>query len=68
MIRYRLRLLGIPILSFEIDGDELVYEEDGPAAEIGSGSAHNFERDGTPLDPTDKYREEWDGFGFGGST
>jgi hypothetical protein len=44
------------------------YEETEEAPTVGGGSAHNFERDGSPLSPESRYEWEWEdrrGFGFG---
>lgn len=51
--------LGNLVIQTEDDEDE----EEEPTGKIGGGSGHNFERDTTPLDPTDHFGE-WE-FGFG---
>jgi hypothetical protein len=72
MIRFVVRVLGVPVLS--IDASRYDYEtvsddevdEDGGGA--GGGSAHNFERDTSPLSPTAHHEWQWDErkhFGFG---
>ena len=66
MVRYTLRLFGIPILSLETVHFELV-EDESDTAVIGGGSAHNFERDANPLNPNERYDWEWEDkrkFGF----
>ena len=58
------RVFGIPVLTVDVVGGA---EEDSEAT-IGGGSAHNFERDGSPLSPESRYEWEWEdrrGFGFG---
>lgn len=63
VVRYTLRVFGIPVLSLDVDGISYVTEDD---CRIEGGSAHNFERDVNPVTPEDRYSwEEWDGFGFG---
>ena len=62
-MRIRLTVLGIELwcLEFSLIGDETEVEEDEEVAVLGGGSAHNFERDTTPLDPADHYGEwEWE--------
>ncbi len=53
-MRFRWTLFGKEITTLEW-GDEILCELD----EITGGSCHDFERDGEPLDPQDRYR-----FGF----
>lgn len=66
MIRYTLRVFGVPVLSLETASYDLPEEED--ASHIEGGSAHNFERDFDPLSPTSHHEWEWEdrkkGFGF----
>ena len=66
MIRYTLRVFGIPVLSLDTQQFETVDEEDPPYIE--GGSAHNFERDPYPLSPTSHHEWEWEDkrkeFGF----
>lgn len=60
---FRWALFGREIASLEFgDVDYPVEEPDGG---ITSGQSHNFERDGNPADPDDRYRWE-DRFGFHG--
>jgi hypothetical protein len=67
LMRYVLRLFGVPVVSLTVE--QLVeYEETEEAPTVGGGSAHNFERDGSPLSPESRYEWEWEdrrGFGFG---
>lgn len=63
MVRYTLRVLGIPVLSLDTTRYEFVSEED--EARIEGGSAHNFERDVNPVSPEDRYNWEWEDRGFG---
>lgn len=59
-----LRVFGLPVLSLDVFGLEYVDEE----ADAGGGSTHNFERDFSPLSPTEHHEWEWDDrrrFGFG---
>jgi len=66
VIRYVLRVLGVPVLSL----DTIHYEfekDDKEAAVFGGGSSHNFERDFDPLSPTAHHEWEWEDkgrFGF----
>lgn len=65
MIRYTLKLFGFPILS--VDAEEFEVEGED-AAQILGGASHDFERDATPLSPTDHLEWEWEDrkrFGFG---
>lgn len=66
MVRYTLRVFGIPVLSLDTQLFEYIDEEE--SAHIEGGSAHNFERDFNPLSPTSHHEWEWDdkkkGFGF----
>lgn len=65
MLRYTLRVFGIPVLSLDLARYEVVEEVESP--EILGGSAHNFERDCEPLSPTSQHEWEWEdrkGFGF----
>lgn len=68
MVRYTLRVFGIPVLSLDTTRFEMV--EDGDESHIEAGSAHNFERDFDPLSPTSHHEWEWEdkhkGFGFYG--
>jgi len=66
MVRYTLRVLGFAVLSLDKTEYELV-EDESDAAHIEGGSAHNFERDFSPLSPTSHHEWEWEdrkGFGF----
>lgn len=68
MVRYTLRVFGIPVFSldairFEVVEDEV---EDG-ATRMEGGTSHNFERDFDPLSPTSHHEWEWEDkgrFGF----
>lgn len=65
-MRIRLLLLGTEVWSLHIGNCEC--PEDDETTVVGGGSSHDFERDTTPLDPTDHYGE-WEDrsrFGFGG--
>lgn len=68
MVRYTLRVLGVPVLSIDTQRFELVEDDEEEATCIGGGSAHNFERDFDPLSPTSHHEWEWEdkkkGFGF----
>lgn len=66
MIRYVLRILGVPVLSL----DTIHYELEGDEEEttIHGGSWHDFDRDVTPITPEDRYDwsyEDSKRFGFG---
>lgn len=67
MIVWELRLFGLlPLFAISRTHYEVV-EDDGDAARIEGGSAHNFERDFYPLSPTSHHEWEWEdkkGFGF----
>lgn len=63
MVRFTLRLFGVPIISVDRVCYEFEYEEE--TARIEGGSAHNFERDFTPIAPEDRYNWEWTDRGFG---
>lgn len=68
MLRYTLRVLGIPVLCIDTERfDPVEDEEEGPPL-IEGGSSHNFERDFYPLSPTSHHEWEWEdkkkGFGF----
>lgn len=69
MVRYTLRVFGIPVLSLDTQRFEMVEEDEEDAPHIEGGSAHNFERDFEPLSPTSHHEWEWEdkkrGFGFG---
>lgn len=59
------RVFGIPVLTIDTTRYELVTEDD--TAAVGSGSAHNFERDVDPLSPTHHLEGWWEDkgrFGF----
>lgn len=65
MIRFVLRVLGVPVLSIDTIHYEMAGDED--ETEIGAGSTHNFERDCDPLSPTAHHEWQWEdrkGFGF----
>lgn len=65
MVRYTLRVFGIPLLS--VDSEEYADVEEEPTQILG-GPSHDFERDADPLSPTDHLEWEWEdkkGFGFG---
>ena len=69
MVRWTLKIWGIPILCVErtnwVAADDDDEEED--SSRIEGGSAHNFERDVDPVTPEDRYQWEWDDkrrFGF----
>lgn len=62
MVRFTLRLFGVPVLSVDRVRFEFV-EEESPA--VGGGSSHNFERDCDPLSPTSHHEWEWEEEGFG---
>lgn len=68
MIRYTLRVFGIPVVSLDTQRFDFVEEDDEGAAYMEGGSAHNFERDFEPLSPTSHHEWEWEdkkkGFGF----
>lgn len=65
MIIWELRLFGLlPLLVISRTDYELEGENND---HIGGGSAHNFERDFSPLSPTSHHEWEWEdkkGFGF----
>jgi hypothetical protein len=69
---YVFRVFGVPVFSFGYEAPPVYDCEDevGPQ-HIEGGSAHNFERDFTPLSTDDRY-EPWEdrhrAFGFGVST
>lgn len=63
MVRYTLRVFGLPILSLDTIHYEIVGEDDD--SRIEGGSAHNFERDVNPVTPEDRYNWEWEDRGFG---
>lgn len=66
MIRYTFRVFGIPVFTLDAFHYELV-DDESDTGNIGGGSAHNFERDYSPLSPDDRYGWEWEdkkGFGF----
>jgi hypothetical protein len=68
VIRYTLRLFGIPVLTLDTQQYELVEECGEESVQFEGGSAHNFERDYAPLSPTSHHEWEWEdrkGFGFG---
>jgi hypothetical protein len=67
MVRFVLRVLGVPVLSLDTIHYELVGDDDD-TERIEGGSAHNFERDVNPLSPDDRYGWEYEdrSFGFGG--
>jgi len=60
-VRLRFTVFGWEVAAVELDHDEAV--EDAEKCP-GGGSAHDFERDTTPLDTNERYAP-WDGFGFG---
>ena len=68
MVRFVLRILGVPVLSIDTIHYELVEEDESDATRIEGGSAHNFERDFDPLSPTSHHEWEWEDkgkrFGF----
>lgn len=68
MTSYTLSLFGFTILSLDVMQYELVEDKDeSDAAKIEGGSAHNFERDFSPLSPTAHHEWEWEDkkrFGF----
>lgn len=64
-MRLRFTVFGWEIAAIELDHDAPVEAvEDAEKCVAGGGSAHNFERDTTPLDTDERYAP-WDGFGFG---
>lgn len=64
MMRWVFRFLGFEIFSVDTIEYALI-DEDEESPAIGGGSAHNFERDGSPLDALGE--EPWDNyFGFRG--
>lgn len=66
MIRYTLRVFGLPIVSLDTQRFEYV-DVDEDATRIEGGSAHNFDRDFDPLSPTSHHEWEWEDkkrFGF----
>ena len=69
MTRYTLRLLWFPILTLDVTEYVPVDEEEDESdpSHIEGGSAHNFERDFSPLSPTSHHEWEWEDkkhFGF----
>lgn len=72
-MRIRLSILGQELWSLQWCADcdclaEDEIEETTTAPLVGGSGTHDFERDTTPLDPTDHYGE-WEDrkrFGFGG--
>lgn len=67
MVRFVLRILGVPVLALDTIHYELVDEDESDATTVGGGSAHNFERDFDPLSPTSHHEWEWEDkkrFGF----
>lgn len=63
MVRFTLRVFGVPVLT--LDRVRLEFVEDEEEAAIGGGSSHNFERDFAPITPEDRYNWEWEDRGFG---
>ena len=66
-MRIRLVILGTEVWSLHLGRCECE-DDTGEDTLIGGGTGHDFERDTSPLDPTDHYGEWEDraGFGFGG--
>lgn len=68
MVRYVLRVLGVPVLSLDTIHYDFEADAEDDAAGFGGGSCHNFERDFDPLSPTSHHEWDWEdkgGFGFG---
>lgn len=68
-MRIRLSVLGQELWSLQWCADcDCTAEEEESGPLLGGSGTHDFERDTTPLDPTDHYGE-WEDrkrFGFGG--
>jgi hypothetical protein len=66
-MRIQLTLFGIEVfcLIFDPVSPAAGEVEDDDTHLIGGGETHNFERDPTPLDPTDHYGEWEDKLKFG---
>lgn len=65
MIRFVLRVLGVPVLAIDTIHYEMAGDEDETV--ITAGSTHNFERDVDPLTATSHHEWEWEEkkrFGF----
>jgi hypothetical protein len=67
-MRIVVRVFGIPVLTVDVMDGVVSDEEDECGSHIEGGSAHNFERDVTPVTPEDRYNWDWEdkrgGFGF----
>lgn len=67
-MRIQLTIFGIEVFCLILDPlgrAALEVEDDDEVPLIGGGETHNFERDPTPLDPTDHYGEWEDKLKFG---
>jgi len=63
-MRLRLTIFGYEVLCIDLGPSD---EAEAEPEALSAGATHNFERDTTPLDPTDHYGEWEDkhkGFGF----
>jgi hypothetical protein len=74
-VKIQLTIFGIEVFCLTLGDDpldalaravlEAEEEESEEEAVIGGGTSHNFERDPTPLDPTDHFGEWEDKLKFG---
>lgn len=57
-MKVRLIVLGIPVLTLEVEPD--VEHVEAEESVIEGGSSHNFERDTNPVTPEDRHKWEWE--------